>query len=91
MGGLPDKLHNLGRTVHDLEKEGPSFWTKFNSAAQDQVWFYQECVDIFTVTACNLSSPQEEPKLYLLPKPRFNSTIPPAAASSEPHRDHHKI
>lgn len=55
-----DKLHNLSCTVQDLEKEGPAFWTKFNSAAQDQVWFYQECVDIFRDRGSPLSGRMEK-------------------------------
>ena len=42
-----ERLHKLICIMQDLAREGPSYWARTNSAAQDQVWFYQECVEIF--------------------------------------------
>jgi (p)ppGpp synthase/HD superfamily hydrolase len=35
-----DALHNCQSTLRDLERQGPSTWTRFNAPPHDQVWYY---------------------------------------------------
>lgn len=41
-----DKFHNLSNTVRDLRAGGPAVWSKFNTGAADQVWYYSQCTEI---------------------------------------------
>jgi hypothetical protein len=45
-----DKLHNLRSTVSDLSAGGPSVWKRFNSAPEQQLWYYDELAKIFSVS-----------------------------------------
>lgn len=42
-----DKLHNLITTVDDLEEQRSGFWDRFNSTAEQQVWYYRSLADIY--------------------------------------------
>lgn len=42
---LADKRHNLRDLLHDLNADGAGVWNRFNSGADDQVWFYSEVVE----------------------------------------------
>ena len=37
-----DKIHNLMSMLSSYEKEGSVLWERFNSSADDRVWFYEE-------------------------------------------------
>lgn len=37
-----DKIHNLMSMASGFEKEGPTFWERFNSPADEKLWFYEE-------------------------------------------------
>lgn len=43
-----DKLHNLLCTVRDLrEQPGPGYWSRFTAGRDEQIWYYQGCLDSF--------------------------------------------
>ena len=42
-----DKLHNLTTTVDDLEALGVSFWDRFNSTAEQQLWYYRSLAEVY--------------------------------------------
>ena len=42
-----DKLHNLTTTIDDLEAFGVSFWDRFNSTAEQQLWYYRSLAEVF--------------------------------------------
>lgn len=56
---VADKFHNLSSTIADLERDGRSVWDRFNSSAQDQLWWYTSVRDVIA---------QRLPELTLLPK-----------------------
>ena len=37
-----DKIHNLMSMASGFEKEGPTFWERFNSPSDEKLWFYEE-------------------------------------------------
>ena len=37
-----DKIHNLMSMCSGCEKDGAAFWEKFNSPADEKLWFYDE-------------------------------------------------
>ena len=41
-----DKRHNLGATVADLEQDGLDTFSRFNSSADEQLWYYERIVDL---------------------------------------------
>lgn len=42
-----DKLHNLITTVDDLQAQGPAFWGRFNSTAEQQLWYYRSLASVY--------------------------------------------
>jgi (p)ppGpp synthase/HD superfamily hydrolase len=42
-----DKLHNLVTTIDDLEAVGPVLWDRFNSTAEQHLWYYQALADVY--------------------------------------------
>jgi hypothetical protein len=33
-------------TAHELERDGPGVWNRFNASPEDSVWYYRSIVDI---------------------------------------------
>ena len=45
-----DKLHNLLCTVRDLRQApGPGYWDRFSAGRDSQHWYYEACLDAFTI------------------------------------------
>lgn len=42
-----DKLHNLVSTVDDVEADGPAVWERFNSSAEQQLWYYRSLSEVY--------------------------------------------
>lgn len=43
-----DKLHNLSCCVRDLRQNpGPAYWERFSTGRDEQIWFYESCLDAF--------------------------------------------
>lgn len=43
-----DKLHNLITTIADLEDLGSALWERFNSTAEQQLWYYRSLSQIYS-------------------------------------------
>lgn len=41
-----DKLHNLNATLMDVRHQGPTFLERFNAAPDQQVWYFEQVLDI---------------------------------------------
>jgi (p)ppGpp synthase/HD superfamily hydrolase len=39
-----DALHNAQATLGDLDRDGPSVWTRFNAGPADTCWYYRQLV-----------------------------------------------
>lgn len=44
---LADKFHNLQATLLDLDQHGDAVWARFNTGADEQLWYYAELGRIF--------------------------------------------
>lgn len=43
-----DKLHNARSIVADLRERGRAAWDRFNAGPEEQLWYYDEMVDLFS-------------------------------------------
>jgi (p)ppGpp synthase/HD superfamily hydrolase len=41
-----DALHNAATTVHELDRNGPGVWGRFNAGPADTVWYYRQIVEL---------------------------------------------
>ena len=41
-----DKIHNLMSMSSSLKSEGESFWKRFNSPSDEELWFYEEVLKV---------------------------------------------
>lgn len=44
---LADKVHNARSIYHDLKKEGPLVWERFNGGKEGTLWYYRRLVEMF--------------------------------------------
>jgi (p)ppGpp synthase/HD superfamily hydrolase len=44
-----DKLHNLITTIDDLNAVGPAVWDRFNSTAEQHLWYYRSLAEVYRV------------------------------------------
>jgi (p)ppGpp synthase/HD superfamily hydrolase len=42
-----DKLHNVTATVSDVKVHGANLWSRFNSTAEEQLWYYSELARVY--------------------------------------------
>lgn len=47
---LSDKLHNLRDILSTYRREGETIWQRFKGGKEGTLWYYQQLVDIFSVT-----------------------------------------
>lgn len=47
---LADKLHNARSTLRDYQRYGEEVWSRFSSGRDEQLWWYDELVEIFGET-----------------------------------------
>jgi len=41
-----DKIHNLTTIIEDYPKQGENFWNRFGSGQSQQIWFYQQSLEV---------------------------------------------
>jgi GTP pyrophosphokinase len=44
---LADKLYNATATRRDLERLGPTVWTRFRVGPDEQLWYHESLVEVF--------------------------------------------
>ncbi len=48
---LADKLHNARSIVRDLDEDGASVWSRFNTGPDEQLAYYGQLAEIFSRSA----------------------------------------
>lgn len=48
-----DKLYNARAILDDYRKDKDQLWSRFNRGRDDQLWYYKECVKVFTAAGTN--------------------------------------